>query len=106
VLHFPVPRQITLNCHGENGRKTHTELLHEGGLLHGAAKCHIANDEIRTFPELHGVTQAKLAAPKFYLPDKNSILSNHETQQLEEIIPTDTRALDEIRSQVTAPRQL
>jgi hypothetical protein len=52
------------------------------------------------------VTQAELAAPKFYLPDKNSILSNHETQKLEEIIPTDTRALDEIRSQVTAPGQI
>jgi hypothetical protein len=51
------------------------------------------------------VTQAELAAPKFYLPDKNSILSNHETQQLEEIIPTDTQVLDEIRSQDTAPRQ-
>jgi hypothetical protein len=94
-----------LNCHGENGRKTLTELLHEGGLLHSAAKCHIANDEIRTFPELHGVTQAEHAAPKFYPSDKNSILSNHETQQLEEMITSDTRALDEIRSQVTAPRQ-
>jgi hypothetical protein len=41
----------------------------------------------------------------FYVSVKNSILSNHGTQQLEEIIPTDNRALDEMRSQVTAPRQ-
>jgi len=57
------------------------------------------------FPVLQGATQAEISVPTFYLPDPDAILSTHETKQLEEIVATDTQALEEIGSLVTAPRQ-
>jgi hypothetical protein len=58
-----------------------------------------------TLPELYGSTHAELAAPTFFLPDREPILTDHEMQQLEEINPADFQMLDEIKSQVTVHRQ-
>jgi len=78
-----------------------------GSTWHLQSKC-VKTDTIpvdATKYVFHGTSQAKPAAPKFYLPNTTSILADHEIRQLEKMTPTDIQALDEINSQVTAPRQ-
>jgi hypothetical protein len=45
-------------------------------------------------------------APQLYVPDKITVIADHELGALEEIFPPEVTQLDKITSEVTAPRQI
>jgi hypothetical protein len=74
-------------------------------MTRGLSKCYISSTKLRTSPESTGLLQAKLEIPNFYLPSNVSIITKHETRQLEDIVPADTAKLDDITSKLATKRQ-
>ena len=105
VYFFPERRQVTLRCPNSNDQMSRTVSLLRTGLIHNLSKCYISSTKLRTLPELFRLLQAKLEIPNFYLPSNISAIANHETRQLEDIIPADTAGIDDITSRLTAQKQ-
>jgi len=88
VYYFSTPHSVTLQCRNVSEQTSYNEFLFGAGLLHNTANCYISSDEIQVFPELHGETQVKLEPSRLYLPARMPVVTNAETQKLEEIMPT------------------
>ena len=82
-----------------------TVSLHWPGPLHNVTSCQLSSSELRSLPELRGSTQTELVSPNFYLPSRIPTITDHEAQQLEAIVPADTKKLDYISSHVLAQKQ-
>jgi len=105
VYYFPEERKITARCSESNRQLTHTLSLHGTSLVHHATSCHISSTELHSLPELHGSLQTELDSPNFYLPSRVPVIAEREVQQLQTIIPTDTKKLDSISTLVLPHRQ-
>jgi len=80
-------------------------LLLRTGLIRNVSNCYISTSELQTLPRLLGSSQMEFDLPKFYLPDKVPITTDHEVHQLQDIIPSDAKKLDNLTSQITARRK-
>jgi len=96
IYQFPSQRPVTIRFPRDHVWVTRTITLSGAGLIHNATTCSITSGEIRTLPELRGVTHAKLDTPSVYVPDNFSILSRHE-------LPVSKR--HSIRGQRTGPSE-
>ena len=79
--------------------------LYGSGLIHTATGCRISSDEVQAFPDLLGMTQAKFDAPKVYLPENVSVITDYEIKQLQDVPQSQLQELDNIRSRVMAHRK-
>jgi len=75
------------------------------GLIQNISKCYISSNEIQTLPELLGSLQTELGTLNIYLPSKVPVITDYETRRLEDVIPADTKKLNDINSRVTAQEQ-
>jgi hypothetical protein len=80
-------------------------LLIGAGLLLNATGCRITPPGIQLLPELQGKMQTKTGSPKFFLLVNIYIATAQEIHQLEDVIPMEVQALDDISAQVTAPQR-
>jgi len=96
IYHFPSRRQVTMRC----PRVTHTRTLSGAGLIHNATTCSITSGEMRTLPELHGVTRANLNAPSVYVPEDFPILSRHELPRVEAALTAEVNELDQLKDRL------
>jgi hypothetical protein len=65
VYHFPDRHQVSIRCsHGV----THSEILYDTGITHGATSCSIATSKVQTLPELRDCRHSS-GHPDVYLSD-------------------------------------
>jgi hypothetical protein len=57
---------------------------------------------MHTFPELHKTSETTLNILHVYVPEKISIVTDHEAQILEQISPELMQQLDDVKSRVMA----
>ena len=76
-------------------------MLSGAGIIRNASRCFITTGEIRKLPDLQRTTQTELHSLRFYIPDKSSIVAEHEVKLLEEATPETVQQLDKLRSQLT-----
>ena len=105
VYDFPEERTVTRRCSEPTRQLTRTDLLHGHGLLRNVTSCQISSSELRSLPELRGSTQTELGSRNFYLSSRIPTITDHEAQQLEAIVPADTKKLDYISSHVPEQKQ-
>jgi hypothetical protein len=53
-------------------------MLSGTGLIRNASPCSITTSQIRTLADLQGTTRTELHPSQFYIPDKLSIVAEHE----------------------------
>jgi len=82
IYQFPEPRQVNIRCRKDREWTTHTVLLSDAGFIYNASSCAIATYGIRTLPELHRATKAKVDIPLLHLP-----VVKHELPQILEAAP-------------------
>ena len=97
TFHFPEPRQVSLRCLNNNKWISSTETLSGAGFLNNATGCSILTNEIYTLPELHGDSHATFDTPHMFVPDKASIITDHEVRLLDEITTAPVKQLDAIK---------
>jgi len=56
-------------------------------------------------PELHGASHATFDTPHMFVPDKASIITDHEVRLLDEITTAPVKQLNAVKSQVMASQQ-
>jgi len=107
IYQFPSRRQVTIRCPRDHVWVTRTITLSGAGLIHNATTCSITSGEIRTLPELRGVTHANLDAPSVYEPDNFPILSRHELPRVEAALTSEVNELDQLKDRLaTAQKSL
>jgi hypothetical protein len=103
--HLPEQRTITIRCPQTAGWTSRTKLLVNAGQILNASRCSITTHEFRTLPELHGETQAAINTDQLYVPDRLSIVADHEIPLIQEASPEEAARLDELKSNVMMPSQ-
>jgi hypothetical protein len=68
-------------------------------------KCSITTNELRTLPEIHGEMHSTIDTTRFHIPDKISVIADHEIPLIKEITPGEVARLDHIKSKVMVPSQ-
>jgi hypothetical protein len=82
-------------------------MLSGNGVITNATRCSVSTTQMHTLPELHKTSETTLNTLHLYVPEKISIVTEHETQILEQIPPEVTQHLDDVKSCVMAsPRIL
>jgi len=103
LYYFPEQRQITLRCPSTNGWTTRTETLSDAGIIQNAQRCSIITNELRTLPELHARTQSAVSSTHIYVPDKISIVADHEIPLIKELLQAEVKQLEDVKSKVMVP---
>jgi hypothetical protein len=103
--HLPEQRTLTIRCPQPTGWTSRTELLVNAGQILNATRCSITTHEFRTLPELHGETQATTYTDQLYVPDRLSIVAEHELPLIQVVAPEEAARLDEINSNVMMTSQ-
>jgi len=86
---------------------TYTETLSGNGVITNATRCSVSTTQMHTLPELHKTSETSLNTLHLYVPEKMSIVTDHETQILEKISPELIQQLNDVKSRVMAsPRNL
>jgi len=80
-------------------------MLSEACIIHSATVCSIASSEIRNLPELHGATHTTLEIPSFHLPYWSHVLAVHEVPQIEQVMLTEVKELNDINSRLSTPQK-
>jgi len=107
LYHLPESRQITLRCYINTQWMTYTEMLSVNGAITNATRCSVSTTQMHTLPELHKTSETTLNTLHLYVPEKISIVTEHETQILEKISPELIQQLNYVKSRVMAsPRNL
>jgi len=107
LYHLPESRQITLRCYVNTQWITYTETLYGNGVIANATRCSVSTTQMHTLSELHKTSEATLHTLHLYVPEKISIVTDHETQILEKLSPELIQQLDGVKSRVLAsPRIL
>jgi hypothetical protein len=105
IYHFPENQQVVLRC-WENGTWISTAKKLEGnGLIYNSSKCLLTADASQALPQMMGNTETTLDATKLYVPDRTTIVTNHELRTLEDAIPSEIAQLDDVRSHLVTPRR-
>jgi hypothetical protein len=99
IYFYPKRHQVTFRCPNENNQAPRTSQLT------GLSKCYISSTHFRTQPELYRLLKAKSEVTSFYLPDNLSSITDHETRQLDDVIPADTTRIDDITSRLATQRE-
>jgi hypothetical protein len=77
------------------------------GVIYNSSGCAITATGFQTLPDLQGDFQVTPDAPHLYVPDKVTVIADHERKLLEEIItPPDVARLDEVVSKLNVPHQV
>jgi hypothetical protein len=63
IYHFPREQQVNIRCPREAGWVTYNSVLYERGIIHAAATCSIASNEIQTLPQIRGTDYARFDTP-------------------------------------------
>ena len=100
IYHFPEQRQVNIRCQKDRKWTSHTVLLSDAGFICNASSCAISTNEIRTLPELHNTTKAKVDIPLLHRPEQLPIVAKHELPQIMEAAPPETQELDNIRARL------
>jgi hypothetical protein len=103
VYHFPTPWHLTIRCQGKEASPSSPQLLVNAGLLFNATACHISTEDLHIYAILRGSMQTELNTPHNFIPNKIPIISQHESQQLQELAPPTLQALDGLQSHLTTP---
>ena len=104
IYHFPREQQVTLRCMESHNQVLRTLSVTAAGLLLNATRCYVTSDEFQTFPELHGTTHTKLSVPTLHLPDI-TVVTDFELKLLKDILPLETRQLNDVHDRVIASLQ-
>ena len=105
LYYFTEQRQVTLRCPSTNGWTSRTETLSDAGIIQNASSCSITTNELRALPELHGKTQSAISSTHIYVPDKISIVADHEIPLIKQLLPAEVKQLEEVKSKVMVPSQ-
>ena len=100
ICHFPEQRQVNIRCQKDREWTSRTVLLSDAGFIYNASSCAISTNEIRTLPELHRPTKAKVDIPLLHLPDQLPIVVKDELPQIKEAAPLEAQELDNIRARL------
>jgi len=107
LYHLPESRHITLRCYINTQWLTYAETLSGNGVISNATRCSVSTTQIHTLTELHTTSEATLHTPHLHVPEKISIVTDHETQILGKLSPELIQQLDGVKSRVMAsPRNL
>ena len=74
-------------------------------MILNASSCWITTNELRTLPELHGKTQSAVSSTHIYVPDKISIVADHEIPLIKELLLAEVKQLEDVKSKVMVPSQ-
>jgi len=96
---------VSLRCLNNNKWTTSTETLSGAGFLNNVTGCSILTNEIYTLPELHGDSHTTFDTSHMFVPDKASIITDHEVRLLDEIMTAPVKQLNAVKSQVMASQQ-
>jgi len=81
--------------------------LSGNGVITNATRCSVSTTQMHTLPELHKTSEANLHTFHLYVPEKISIVTDHETQILDKLSPELIQQLNDVKSRVmTSPRNL
>jgi len=106
LYHLPESRQITLRCYINTQWMTYTKTLSGNGVITNATRCPVSTTQMHTLPELHKTSETTLNTLHLYVPEKISIVTDHETQLLEKISPELIQQLNDIITCNGVPTQL
>jgi hypothetical protein len=107
LYHLLESRQITLRCYINTQWLTYTETLSGNGVITNATRCSVSTTQMQTLPELHKTSEATLNTLHLYVPEKISVVTDHETRILEKISLELIQQLNDVKSRVMAsPRNL
>jgi hypothetical protein len=76
------------------------------GVIYNASGCAITATGFQTLPDLQGNFQVTPDAPQLYVPEKVTVVADHELQLLEEAVPPDGKRLDEVVFKLKVPHQV
>jgi hypothetical protein len=105
IDHFPKQRHVTIRCPRDRSWVTYTRILFGTGLIHNATRSTITSGEIRTLPELHGVTHANIDAPPVYVRDSLPVLSAHELPRIEAALAMKVNELDRLKDHLAVAQK-
>jgi hypothetical protein len=104
IYYFPTQQLVTVRCRENGTWSSSSEKLVGGGLLYNASGCAISASGFQTLPSLQGDFQASPDATHLYVPDKVTLVADHELQLLEKALPPDVRRLDDIAASLQTPQ--
>jgi hypothetical protein len=107
VYYLPERQHVAFCCWKNGTWTSHTEALMGSGVIYNTSGCAITATGFQTLPDLQGDFQVTPDAPHLYVPEKVTIVADHEQQLLEEVItPPDAKRLDEVISKLNLPHQI
>jgi len=107
LYHLPESSHITLRRYVNTQWITYTETLSGNGIITNATRCSVSTTQMHTLSELHKTSEATLHTLHLYVPEKISIVTDHEKQILVKLSPKLIQQLDGVNSRVMAtPRNL
>ena len=68
--------------------------LSGAGFINKTTVCSILTNEMDTLPELHGDSHVTFETPHMFVPDKASIITDHEVRLLHEITTAPVKQLN------------
>jgi hypothetical protein len=107
VYYFPQPQRVTLRYWANGIWTSHITEVSGGGVLHNTSKRAITTNGFQTAPDLLGSAAGiEARTPRLYAPDKVTVLTTHDLQALEEMVPSEVARLDRVSSVMMSPRHL
>jgi hypothetical protein len=96
-----------LRCYINTTWMTYTETLSGNGIITNATSCSVSTTQMHTLPELHKTSETTLNTLHLHVPEKISIVTDHESQIIEKVSPELMQQLGDVKSRVMAsPRNL
>ena len=101
IFYFPTRQQVSLHCRNDSSEVPRSLSLFKAGTLHDTSDCYVTSSEFQTLPELRGTTRTTLDAPKLYVPDNITVVTEYEAEQLQSITPTEVQQLIDINARMS-----
>src|SRR5215470_16358021 len=101
LYYWPQQQPVHFRCYQQGSWNEFTLVLQGGGVLYNASSCYITTPEVQVQPERNGETTYAISSSKLYLPDYPPVMADHELQILQEFVPINTTAIDQLKSRLT-----
>jgi hypothetical protein len=101
VYYFPQQQEVHFKCSIKGGWHTFSLKLSGGGILSNVSSCYISTDKLQFYPELRGELDSVLPAPALYVPELQPVVSAHELHTLQQLMPVDTKILDQMEARLS-----
>jgi hypothetical protein len=100
VCYFPQQEEVHFKCSIKGGWHTFSLKLSGGGILSNVSSCYISTEKLLFYPELRGELDSALLAPILYVPELQPVVSAHEFHTLQQLMPVDTKVLDQMEARL------